>query len=330
MASAGNGEYWIGFDLGGTKMLATVFDSSFRCVGRERKKTKGFEGQEAGLERMVETARKALGEAGIGAGQLAGIGVGCPGPVDVERGVVLDTPNLGWQNVPVRAVFEEAFDSPTVVANDVDAGLYGEYHFGAAKGSRCVVGAFPGTGIGGACVYEGQVLRGQHMSCMEIGHLPVLPGGPLSGTGQRGTLEGIASRLAISSAAAAAAYRGEAPHLLEAEGTDLSRIRSGALAASIAAGDVVVERLVRDAAGWLGRALAGVVYLLAPDTILLGGGLVEAMPDLFRDEVTNAIDQHLMPSFKRTFIVVVAELGDDATVTGAAALARERAAAPTN
>jgi glucokinase len=156
---------------------------------------------------------------------------------------------------------------------------------------------------------------------MEIGHMEVTPRGPLCGCGASGCLEAVASRLAVSAAAAQAAYRGQAPHLLEAAGTDLSDIRSGALAASVAGGDEAVERILREAARQIGIAVAGVVNLLAPDKVVLGGGLVEAMPELFVEEVSKTARKRAMPAFADTFKVVAAELGDDASVLGAAAWA---------
>jgi glucokinase len=314
---------WVGFDLGGTKMLATVLDADFNKLGSKRRRTKGHEGVEAGLERIQLTISEALEDAGVGVERLAGIGVGSPGPLDLDRGVILETPNLGWKDVALRKVLEKGFDCPAVIANDVDAGVYGEYRFGAGKKARCVVGVFPGTGIGGGCVYEGRILRGKTGSCLEIGHLPVIPEGPICGCGRRGCLEAIASRLAISSAAAAAAYRGEAPYLLEHAGTDISQIRSGMLAASVKAGDAAVEEVIREAGWWIGYAMAGVVHVLAPDVVLLGGGLVEAMPQLLLEEVEHAMNEHLMPSFVGSFRTAVAKLGDDATVLGAAAWAQE-------
>jgi len=314
---------WVGFDLGGTKMLAMVFDAELKPLARKRKKTRAQEGQEAGLARIVETVREAMAEAGVSANDLAGVGMGSPGPLDLDRGVILDTPNLGWANAPLKDTLEKAFGCPTVVANDVDAGVYGEYRRGAARDARCVVGVFPGTGIGGGCVYEGRIIRGKTNSALEIGHMQVQPNGPLCGCGRRGCLEALASRLAISAAAAAAAHRGEAPHLLENAGMDLANIRSGVLAASIQAGDKTVERIVRDAADWLGVAIGNVVNLLGPDTVVLGGGLVEALPELLRDRVEKAARRRVMPSFEDSFRVVVAKLGDDATATGAAAWAEE-------
>jgi glucokinase len=314
---------WVGFDLGGTKMLAGVFDAEFRRLGGKRRKTRGHEGVEAGLNRIVRTINDALKDAGVERGQLAGIGIGCPGPLDLDRGIVLEAPNLGWENAPVKEHLERVFGCPAVIANDVDAGVYGEYRFGAGQGAHCVVGVFPGTGIGGGCVYEGRILRGRTSSCLEIGHVQIMPDGPLCGCGQQGCLEAVASRLAIAAAAAQAAFRGQAPHLMEAAGTDLANIRSSALAAAIEAGDTVVERIVRKAAGHVGTAVAGVVHLLAPDIVVLGGGLVEAMPALYCESATQAARAFVLPSFRDSFDIRPARLGDDAAVLGSAAWARE-------
>lgn len=323
MGSKKTQHYWLGFDLGGTKMMATVFDASFKPRASERIKTRAQDGAGAVLTRMIGAIRTVIADAHIKPGQLGGIGVGCPGPLDLDRGVILTAPNLGWKNVALKDKLQKEFHCPVVIANDVDSGVFGEYRFGAARKARCALGVFPGTGIGGGCVYEGRLIRGKIGSCMEIGHIQVQPGGRLCGCGQRGCLEAVASRLAISADVAAAAYRGEAPHLLELAGTDLSAIKSGALAKAIKAGDKVVEDIVRAAARNMGVAIAGVVNLLAPDVVVLGGGLVEAMTKLFVDEVESAIESHAMKNFSKELKVVAAQLGDDATVLGAAALAQE-------
>ena len=316
--------YWVGFDLGGTKMLAKVYDDELSSRGKSRNKTKGYEGSKAGLDRIVKTIREALDDADVSEKRLAGIGIGCPGPLDLDNGVIHNAPNLGWKEVPVKSHLEAAFGCPVVILNDVDAGVYGEFMHGAAIGTRTAVGVFPGTGIGGGCVYAGEILRGKTASCMEIGHVQVAPEGPMCGCGRRGCLEAVASRLVIASQAAAAAYRGQAPHLLKHAGSDLKNIRSGALAASIAAGDTQVESLVREAARHIGRAVAGVVNLLGPDVVVLGGGLVEAMPELFVSEVSTTSKKRALPTLADSFDVVAAKLGDDAAVIGAAAWSRER------
>jgi len=314
-------KYWVGFDLGGTKMLATVFDSEFKPCGRERKKTKGHAGSETGVVRISKTIRDALADAEIDVGQVAGIGVGFAGPLDLEKGVLFEAPNLGWTDVPLKDLLENDFACPVVVANDVDAGVFGEYKFGAAQGARCAIGVFPGTGIGGGCVYNGTILSGKNRSCMEIGHMEVNPAGPRCGCGQNGCLEAVASRLAVAAAAAQAVYRGQAPALMKIAGSDLSNIRSGALAQAIEEGDSVIEAILRTAAGHVGVAIANVVHLLAPDIVVLGGGLVEALPALYVETATAAANERVLSSFVDTFQVKAAELGDDATVMGAAAWA---------
>ena len=321
-----NTPYWLGFDLGGTKMMAAVLDKDFRILASHRVKTKGLEGAKEVLGRIVETIGEALQEAKVQANELGGIGVGCPGPLDLDQGIILHAPNLGWHNVTLKETLEKKFKCPVVIGNDVDTGTYGEYRFGAARKARCVVGVFPGTGIGGACIYKGRIFRGKTSSCMEIGHIKVEREGRMCGCGQRGCLETIASRLAISAEAAMAVYRGEAPHLREIAGTDISDIKSGALAKAIKAGDAVIERIVRNAARHLGTAIANLVNLLAPDVVVLGGGLVEAMPDLFLKEVEKAVEDSAMKSFTRSLKIVAAELGDNAAVMGAAGLAAEAAA----
>ncbi len=315
---------WIGFDLGGTKMLCQVFDAEFNSLGRHREKTRGHEGADSGTKRISETIHSALEPLEIESHDIAGIGVGCPGPLDLDAGVILNAPNLGWSNVAIKDLLQDEFKCPAFILNDVDAGVYGEYRFGAGRGSRCVLGVFPGTGIGGGCVYQDEIIRGKTGSCMEVGHMQVAPGGPLCGCGRRGCLEAVASRLAISAAVVQAAYRGEAPYLMEHYGTDLTKIRSKALRESIANGDARIEDIVRNAARQIGIAIGNLVNLLLPDTIVLGGGLVEAMPELFVQPAKAAAEKRVMPSFVGSFEITAAKLGDDSGVMGAAAWAEHR------
>ena len=322
MAKTNSKEYWVGFDLGGTKMLACLYNSKFDLLASKKSKTHGFLGAETGIERIIETIEFVLGDAGVKSEKLSGIGVGCPGPLDLKRGIIREAPNLGWKNIAIKDRLESAFGCSAVISNDVDLGVYGEYRFGAGREARCVLGVFPGTGIGGGCVYEGELIRGSNSSCLEIGHITAVPDGPLCGCGQRGCLESVASRLAIAAAATQAAYRGQAPYLRDACGTDLGNIKSGALASAIQAGDTVVHQIVIEAARHIGIAVGTVVNLLAPDTVVLGGGMVEAMAELFVGQVSIAAHERAMPSLRENFTVTAAELGDEATVRGAAAWAQ--------
>ena len=316
------GKVWIGFDLGGTKMLAKVFNDGYQTLGSAKQKTHGARGSKKGLVRMAAVIEEALEDAGVGADQISGIGVGCPGPINPSKGEIVEAPNLGWKRVPVEKHLGEAFSCRAVVCNDVDAGVYAEFTEGAARDARCAVGIFPGTGIGAGAVIDGRLVQGANLSCMELGHIPLFP--ETSGVGEDGTtLEMECSRLKIASEAARAAYRGLAPHLLKSCGTDISKITSGKLAAAIEAGDTEIENIVRRAATLLGCGVATVVHLISPDVIVLGGGLVEAMPDLYVETVRKSSNARIIPAYRGSFKIVAAELEDDAGVMGAAAWARK-------
>lgn len=316
------GDVWVGFDLGGTKMYAVVFDSELKPIGRARKKTKGFEGVEQGLKKIHATIHEALEQAQADPSQIQGIGIGCPGPLNFEKGVMLEAPNLGWKNVPIRKSLESAFGCPVVVLNDVDAGVYGEWCFGAGKGARCVVGIFPGTGVGGGCVYHGQILQGANHSCMEVGHIPLISDSLPDGCGNMGTLEAVASRLAIAAGAAQAAYRGQAPWLQKKTGANLAEIRSGVLREAVENGDDAIKQLILTAAQHLGLGIVTIVHLLSPEIVVIGGGLAEAFPKLLVKTAEEYAKNRVMPSFNGTFKVSLAKLGDDCGVIGCAAWAK--------
>lgn len=311
-------KYWIGFDLGGTKMMCALCDKSMKVVASKRKKTRGEAGAAAGLERIESLIRKLLDENAVDVSSIAGIGIGCPGPVEWQTGIVKLAVNLGWKDVAVGKFLSDKFNCPTAVLNDVDAGVYGEYRFGAAKGSRTALGIFPGTGIGGGCVYDGNILRGKHLTCMEIGHIKISSSTHPGATAMTGTLEGEASRLAVAAEIAKLAYRGEAPSVLRSAGTDLAKLRSKAIAEAIKAGEKPVQAVLEAAAETIGYAVVNMIHLLLPDKIVLGGGLVEAMPELFIREVTKTAKKNVLPCYEDTFEVCAAQLGDEAGVLGAA------------
>lgn len=323
--------YWIGFDLGGTKMQCTLFDEKLKVIDSQRKRTRSEQATGENVERIRTTIAKLLDEHKVPLGQLAGIGIGCPGPVEWEKGdwrqgIVRVAVNLGWNNVPIAKLLKDQFKCPVAVLNDVDAGVYGEFHSGAAQGSRSAVGIFPGTGIGGGCVYDGQILRGKLLSCMELGHIKICSSPRVGATGMTGTLETEASRLAIAGELAKLAYRGEAPHLLKDAGTKLSAIRSKTIAEAISNGDTHVLKVVQEACEILGQAVANVVLLICPDCIVLGGGLVEAMPELFVKEISKVAKRNVFECYRDQFEVRAAKLGDDAATVGAAAWIRKQLA----
>ncbi len=243
----------------------------------------------------------------------------------MANGVVRVAVNLGWKDVAVGKFLESKFGCPVSVLNDVDAGVYGEYCFGAGRGSRTALGIFPGTGIGGGCVYDGQILRGKTLTCMEIGHVMITSSTHPGATAMTGTLESEASRLTVAAEIAKLAYRGEAPSVLRTSGTDLAKLRSKAIAEAVKNGEKAVQNVVEDSARLIGYAVTNMVHLIGPDCIILGGGLVEAMPELFLREVSKTVQKSVLSCYADTYRIKCAELGDNAGVLGAAAWVAKQA-----
>jgi len=158
---------------------------------------------------------------------------------------------------------------------------------------------------------------------MEIGHTRITSSNRSSGTDMTGTLESEASRLAIAAECAKLAYRGEAPNLLRAAGTDIAQIRSKVLAAAIRDGDKSVERVVRQAAQTVGYAVTNLVHMLCPEVIILGGGLVESISEIYLDEVTQTAKRSVLQCYEDMFEIKMAKLGDDAGAMGAAIWAKQ-------
>lgn len=317
--------FWIGFDLGGTKMLACVLDKDYNVLGTARKSTNGSDGQIKGRQKIVKTIQEAIAAAGVDPKGLQGIGIGCPGLVNPEKGILINAPNLGWKNMGITGILTTAFKKPVAVLNDVDAGTFGEYKLGAGAGARSLLGVFPGTGVGAGFVYNGQIIMGRSVSAMELGMI-YLPGTHL-GSDLPGAvlLEDLTSRLAIASQAGVACYRGQLPELDKKTRGNLRDIRSKALSAAHASGQPAALTMFRNSVAYLGMGIAAVVNLLAPDQITLGGGLVEEMPALYLTTLKEEVSRYALPGLTKGIKFSLAKLGGNAVAIGSVAWLRESA-----
>ncbi|HOX33274.1 MAG TPA: ROK family protein [Spirochaetales bacterium] len=320
-----DGRVYVGADLGATKILAAVFDSSMKPLATEKAKTPREASAKAVVAALAETVRRALAASGADAKSLAGVGVAVPGPLDRARGIVRYTPNMGFKDYALGSELAGLFGAPAFLDNDVQAGVYGELRAGALRGKRNAVGVFVGTGIGGGIVIDGKVYRGSTGSAGEVGHMTLLDGGALCGCGNYGCLEALASRGAMAKDALALAAAGKAPGMLDAAGTDIRKYRSSAIASSIESGDKSVRRAVDRAAYWLGVGLANIVHLLNPEAIVIGGGIATRFGERYLERALASMEEHLMPGLSGSAQVLLSELGDLAVPTGAAYPAAEAA-----
>jgi len=314
--------FWIGFDLGGTKMLACVLDADYNVLGTARKATGGSDGQIKGRQKITSVIREAIAAAGVDPRGLQGIGIGCPGLVNPEKGILVNAPNLGWKNMGLAGILKTAFKKPVAVLNDVDAGTFGEYKLGAGKGSRSLLGVFPGTGVGTGFVYDGKLIMGRNVSAMELGMIYV-PGTHL-GSAVPGAvmIEDLTSRLAVASQAGIACYRGQLPELDKKTRGNLRDIRSKALSAAYNTQQPAALTLFRNSITYLGMGIAAVVNLLAPDHITLGGGLVEEIPQLYLTTLKEEVNRYALPSLTKSIKYSLAKLGGNAVAVGSVAWLR--------
>ncbi len=312
-------KYAIGIDLGGTKMLIALMKGD-HLVNKIKFRTKVDEGEKYFFERLVEGIEEVLSESEVSLKEIAGIGIGCPGLIN-DHGVILSSPNIPFlKGISLGEKLRKKLHVKVVVENDVNTGLYGEYCLGAAVGHSNVAGIFMGTGIGGAFIFNGKLYRGAIGAAGEVGHVLMDPLGPWCGCGLRGCLEAMAGRLAIAADASALIAKQQAPAFLKETQGSFSEMRSGSFAKAIKAGDRAIERLIQSKAQLVGVTMANIVNLLNPDLIILGGGVVEAMPELILREAKASMAEHTMSELLKAVKVVPAKLGDNAIIMGAAHL----------
>ncbi len=318
-------KYTIGFDLGGTKMLCMVFDRKGIPAARLKRRTTGLGDGEKVFESMVSCVRECLEAGKIDSEDVEGICFAIPGAVDFKRGIVLNAPNIGFVDFPLRKTAEKKFDVPVLVENDVNAGTYGETKRGAARGLSHVIGLFPGTGLGSGLVLDGRLYRGAFGGAGEVGHTIVqATGGKPCGCGRKGCLEAHVSRIGMAKEAVVLAAAGKAPTVLEKAGTDFRKVKSGVIAKAVAAGEREIERLVEESARFLGIGMANCVNIFNPEAIVLGGGLVEKLGERYVESAEKTMREFAVPELVKSVRVLKSELGDDAVAIGASLLLLER------
>ncbi len=303
----------IGVDLGGTSIRAAVATGDVTHGDPVLRDTPSKDGPGAVLDAVAECARQAAGGGGI-----SGLAIGIPGPVDPRAGIVHDTPNMvGWKEVPAAAMLSDRVGCPVVICHDAAAAGYAELMAGAGRGARHLLFITVSTGIGGALFIDGDLYNGTTGSAGEVGHTPISDDGPRCGQGHPGCLEGTASGTALAARARAELAAGVASTL---RNVDPASLDARAIAAAANAGDALSLRLFNDAGHALGRAIGGFINVLAPDVIVIGGGLIHA-GDLLLGPARNAATQIAFEIPASRCKIVTAALGTDAGLIGAVAWA---------
>ncbi len=316
---------YVGIDLGGTKISTALVSREGHVLERDNRPTMASEGRDAVIARMVDAARQVMRN--TAPGQVAAIGVGAPGPMDAVAGVLTAPPNLpGWVNVPLKELVEARLGIKTFLENDANAAALGEFHYGAGKGVHNMIYITASTGIGGGLILDDRLYGGTNGSAGEIGHMTILPDGPLCGCGNRGHLEALASGTAIARMGRELLARGVPTLIGELVKGDAQAVSAKVVAQAADQGDLEAERIIRQAMEYLGIGVANLVNLFNPDLIVIGGGLTNMGDKLFAP-VRQAVRRIAFPIAAESVRVVPAQLGGDVGVLGAAVVAIQRSAA---
>ncbi len=312
--------YIIGVDIGGTNLVV----GAVRKDGEEVRAlvsvpTGAPEGPDVVIERIVRMARDVIATVrGEDArADILGVGIGSPGPLNRETGVVIFTPNLRWRDMPVRNRIGEALGLPASLDNDANCAMLGEHWVGAARGARDAVCITIGTGIGGGLVVGGELVHGASDVAGEIGHITIEVNGRRCGCGNDGCLEAYASGPAIARRAVEAIEAGATSDLLERVDGDLDRLTAQTVFEAAAARDPLADEVVRDTARYLGVGVANLLNVLNPEVVVVCGGVTQAGEHLFAPLRREVARRAFKPAVEACRIVPGA-LPGSAGVVGAA------------
>mgnify|MGYP002778886750 CR=1 FL=1 len=278
--------YVVGVDLGGTNIVVGVMPTDgSRELAVRAQPTRADLGPEVVVDRIVQMIEDAItiarAETGARREQFVGIGIGAPGPLDRERGVVLVAPNLGWRDLPLRSLVSDRVGLEATLDNDANCATLGEWWTGAARGGRNVIGITIGTGIGGGIILDGRLYHGSSDVAGEIGHMTIDSTGRRCKCGNYGCLEAYASGTAIAERAREALEVGEDSLLPELAGGRMDRITAALVYEASERGDALAREIVRDTARFLGAGIANLLNTFNPDVVVIAGGVTQAGEALF-------------------------------------------------
>ena len=310
----------LGIDIGGTNLVVgAVAEDGSALHALRSEPTRPEEGSDAVLRRLGGMGRAVMDETRkmVPGAEFAGVGAGAPGPLDTKRGVVLLTPNLGWVNLPLRQLLQDALGIPAMIDNDANCAVLGEWWRGAARGAKQVIGITIGTGIGGGIIVDGRLYHGASDCAGEIGHTTVEVNGRRCKCGNYGCLEAYASGPAIARRAVEAIEAGQTSKLPDYVDGALERITAQTVYQAAHDGDELAEEVVGDTAKFLGAGIANMINIFNPEIVVVFGGVTLAGERLFGPLRREVAKRAFKPAVA-VCRIVPAELTGTAGVYGAA------------
>jgi len=311
---------WIvGLDIGGTNMVVGLIPfSGGEPRGLKKEKTLPLRGGEDVVARAAAMVRECIDRVPDAAsGEILGIGIGSPGPLNRASGLVLETPNLGWENFPLRDLLSNATGLPATLDNDANCATYGEWWQGAGKDARTLVGLTLGTGIGGGLVLDGEIHHGASDTAAEFGHMTIDTTGRKCKCGNYGCLEAYASGPNIAARAVEGLESGTDSVLTALVDGRTEEISAATVYEAVVLGDPFAEEVMKETAKVLGVGIANLVNALNPDAVVIAGGVTRAGEHLF-GPLRKEVRRRAFRSAVEACRILPAALPETAGVIGAA------------
>ncbi len=311
------GRGWVaGIDMGATHISIILADLAARVVEEVEVPFNISAGPNECIAQADQLLKDTLSRSGLLMSDILAIGIGVPGPILAEAGMVIAPPIMpGWDRFPIRATLEKMWNVPISLNNDAELGALGEWAYGAGRGELDMAYIKVGTGIGAGLLVEGQIYRGATGSAGEIGHLTVDENGPLCNCGNYGCLEALAGGQAIARQAREAVLSNKRTILSSMGPVEQLTAKEVALAAR--KGDLVAQRIITNAGQHLGVAIAGLVNIFNPGLVVVGGGVAQ-IGDLFLQPIRDTVQKRSLPAAARTVKITTAVLGRRSSSMGAA------------
>jgi glucokinase-like ROK family protein len=311
----------LGLDIGGTNLAVGVATADGRIQAHTREASRAHEGPDAMIDRLIQMGRAAVATAGLEVGDLAAVGVGCGGPLDPVRGVVLNAlNNPGWIDIPLVERIEQALRRPTYLDNDANAAALAEHRFGAGRGVRNLVYLTISTGVGAGVIVDDRLVHGENGNAGELGHLIVRIDGRPCHCGSRGCVEAYCSGSSIAERAREALSSFDGTSRLASLGQPP---RAEDVLDAVRAGDPLAQTIWDETMAVLGAGVVSIIHAFNPRLVLLGGGVTAAGPLLF-DPVRRTVSEQAIPALRDVVDIRPAQLGELSGVLGAVAVALDR------
>lgn len=304
----------IGIDLGGTKINTALADFHGDIKRQITIPTVAQEGEAAVLNRIIETVEYVLKDGEVTSGDLIGIGIGSPGPLNAKTGRIITTPNLPFKNFNIVEALKKRFNLPVYLDNDANVATIGEFMFGAGIGTENMLYFTVSTGVGGGAILNGKIYRGSTSNALEIGHTTVVQEGPRCGCGNIGCLEAVASGTAIGKRGKEAVET-----KVETSLKNYHTITAYEVFKEAESGDLVSKEIIDNALNYLGIGIANSINTFDPEIVIIGGGVSKAGNVVF-DKVKEVVNKRCFKVLSESCDIVPSTLGTDAGVIGAIAL----------